>query len=212
MLAGCQNLLRALLRWRHPYPAGQHGDLGPGRLQANLKLRAQYPRFTATRLHHEGLAGVGHAEKARTTPQLDMPFAMAVIHGDGTVGVEGDPGVIGQGEGLHLPRRRHVIGTQFIDPARRLPTGAHRHHRQQAGGNGQGAGPTRCTGALGGVHFIEVRLQGQRILIGQLACGYFAQLPQHLGLGVSLDMRRIGAQPAAERGLVAAAGLVMQQA
>ena len=62
------------------------------------------------------------------------------------------------------------------------------------------------------VHLRQVALHHQRFFIGQGVARHFAQFPHHLRLRVGLGMGRVGVQPAAEGGLVAAVGLVMQHA
>ena len=62
------------------------------------------------------------------------------------------------------------------------------------------------------VHLRQVALQHQRFFIGQGVARHFAQFPHHLRLRVGLSMGRVCLQPAAEGGLVAAVGLIMQHA
>ena len=155
---------------------------------------------------------MGHLEKRRTATQPNMPFARAEIHGDRTVGVQGDFGMIGQGHRAHLPRYRHIIGAEIVEPTPGLEAQADGDAQQQAGGHGQARRPAPARYRLGPVHGREQTLQGHGLLFGQGTRRHFAQFPEHLGPGIGLDMGRVGLHPETETRLVAPARLIVQQA
>ena len=180
------------------------------RLQTHFKLSAQHPRFAATGIDHKRLAGMGDVEKRHPATQFDMAFTAAEIHRNGTVGIQRDPGLIGQGNGAYLPRRTDVIGAQIIEPAHGLPARKYANHQQQARRNGQPAGPVPHCAAPRNLHRRQVTLQRQRLFVRQGTARHFAQLPYHLRPGVGFSVGGIGLQPTAEGGLVTAVGLIVQ--
>ncbi len=212
LLAGGENLLIGVLVRCHANPSRQHRDLCTVGLQTDFELRTQNPRLPFLGVHHKWLAGVGDAEKTGAATQLHMPLTATEIHGDGAVGIQCHLRLIGQGDGADFPRCRDVIRPQVIHPAHRLPTCAETDHQQQARGHRQHTGPAPDRAAPRLVHGVEIALQGKSVFLGERARRPFAQLPQDLHLGIRLGMGGVGLQPLAERSLVSAAGLVMQQA
>ncbi|MOA69860.1 hypothetical protein D3C78_1983060 [compost metagenome] len=60
------------------------------RLQPHFELSPQHPRLAFFSVHHERLAGVGHAEKSGAAPQLNPPLATTEIHRNRAVGIKRD--------------------------------------------------------------------------------------------------------------------------
>ncbi|MNZ74125.1 hypothetical protein D3C78_925660 [compost metagenome] len=212
LLAGGEHLLIGFLVRRHANPSRQHRDLCTVGLQPDFELRAQDPRLAFLGVHHKRLAGVGNAEKAGAATQLHMPLTATEIHGDGAVGIQCHLRLIGQGNGANFPRCRDVIRPQVINPTHRLPACTDTDHQQQTRGHRQRTGPAPERAAPRLVHGVEIALQGKSVFIGECARRSFAQFPQDLRPGIGLGMGGVGPQPLAERRLVTAVGLVMQQA
>jgi len=212
LLVGAENLLRRVRTGLHADAPGQHRHLRAFRLPAHFKFGAQHSRFAVLGVHDKRLARVADLKKRHATSQLHMALAAAEVHRNGTVGIQRDPGLVRQCQGPNLTWRTDIIGAQVVDPARRLPPGEYPEHQQQARRDGHATGPLPNAVAFRDVHGRQVALHNQRLFFGQPAARHFAQLPHHLGVCVGLGMGGVGVQPAAEGGLIAAVGLVVQYA